>query len=237
MRYLDLTLATAAEDLALDEALLLEAEEGRGAEVLRVWERGDFAVVLGAGGWLAEEVEEENCARDHVPILRRNSGGGAVLLGPGCLVFSLILSYQRSPFLTEVRPSHGFILGRVRDALNGLVAAERCGTSDLAVGDLKISGNSQQRKQRFLLHHGTLLHGLDLARAGRYLKLPARQPAYRRQRGHQEFLHNLPCGAAELCHRLQQAWQADQPLSEWPHERTRQLVADKYGRPEWTRRR
>src|SRR5581483_7530419 len=37
MHFLDLTLPTLTENLALDEALLLEAEEG-GAEVLRLWE-------------------------------------------------------------------------------------------------------------------------------------------------------------------------------------------------------
>ncbi len=37
MRFLDLTLTTAAENLALDEAVLLEAESGRGGEVLRLW--------------------------------------------------------------------------------------------------------------------------------------------------------------------------------------------------------
>src|SRR5437667_5341974 len=90
MRFLDLTLPTAAENLALDEALLLEAEAGRGGEVLRLWEWSRYAVVLGAGCRLAE-VDEAACAADAVPILRRASGGGTVLLGPGCLCYTLVL--------------------------------------------------------------------------------------------------------------------------------------------------
>src|SRR5258708_37980163 len=97
MQFLDLTLASAVANLALDEALLLEAEAGRGGEVLRLWECPRPAVVLGAGGCLADDVEESACRAGGVPVLRRASGGGTVLLGPGCLCYSLVLAYERSP--------------------------------------------------------------------------------------------------------------------------------------------
>src|SRR5262245_37333030 len=113
MRLLDLTLPDAAANLALDEALLLEAEAGRGGEVLRFWEWPQPAVVLGAGGSIQEDVHEKNCAADAVPILRRSSGGGTVLLGEGCLCYSLVLSYERSPALAAIRPSYTFILSIV----------------------------------------------------------------------------------------------------------------------------
>ena len=45
MRFLELTLSSPAENLALDEALLLEAEAGRGGEALRLWEWPRHAVV------------------------------------------------------------------------------------------------------------------------------------------------------------------------------------------------
>ena len=56
MDLLELTLPTPAENLALDEALLLEAESGAG-EVLRLWEWPAPAVVLGSGCKLAEDVD------------------------------------------------------------------------------------------------------------------------------------------------------------------------------------
>src|SRR5207244_9124660 len=110
MFYVDRVLPTLAENLALDEALLLAAEEN-GPEVLRLWEWRTPAVVLGAAGRLREEVYEEHCHADGVPILRRASGGGTVLLGPGCLVYSLVLSYARAPALGEIRASYCYILG------------------------------------------------------------------------------------------------------------------------------
>src|SRR5687768_15507648 len=97
MHWLDHTLPTPAENLALDEALLLEAEAGRAGEVLRIWEWPTPAVVLGAGGSIADDVNKPACAADGVPIARRASGGGTVLLGRGCLLYSLVLRYDRAP--------------------------------------------------------------------------------------------------------------------------------------------
>jgi lipoate-protein ligase A len=50
MTLLDLMFPTAAENVALDEALLLAAEDGTGGEVLRVWDQPSPAVIVGAGG-------------------------------------------------------------------------------------------------------------------------------------------------------------------------------------------
>src|SRR5437762_3043532 len=99
MQLLDLTLPSAVANLALDEALLLEAEAGRGGEVLRLWEWPSPAVVLGSGGILREDVDEDACRADGVPVLRRASGGGTVLLSRGCLCYSLVLAMDRTPEL------------------------------------------------------------------------------------------------------------------------------------------
>jgi lipoate---protein ligase len=236
--FLDRTLATAAENLALDEALLLAAEAEHGGEVLRVWEPPTFAVVLGSGCKIAEDVKEAACARDGIPVLRRSSGGGTVLLGPGCLLFSLVLSTDAAPELGSIPSSYAFILGRIIRALADVVPGlEMQGISDLAVRGLKCSGNAQQRKRQYLLHHGTLLYGFPLERIGDYLHLPQRQPDYRRQREHAAFLGNLPLERVELVRRLRDGWGADRVRDEWPAEMVRQLVSEKYGLDNWTRRR
>src|ERR1700681_1273723 len=114
MLCLDRTLPTLAENLALDEALLLAAGAG-GPEVLRVWEWPACAVVLGAGGRIADDVDEERCRIDHVPLARRASGGGTVLLGHGCLLYSVVLAYARDPALTQISSSYQYVLGRIAD--------------------------------------------------------------------------------------------------------------------------
>ena len=66
--------------------------------------------------------------------------------------------------------------------------------------------------------------------------MPARQPAYREGRGHAEFLANLPAGARQLGDRLASGWGAA-GAGRWPADAVGRLVAEKYARPEWVRRR
>jgi len=236
MRLLDLTLPDPAENLALDEALLLAAETGD-AEVLRLWELPTLAVVLGSGGSVAIDANVAACEADRVPILRRASGGGTVVIGPGCLCFSLVLSYDRAPGLDQIRASNRFVLNRTQHALAPIISANLEGTSDLAVNGVKISGNAQQRKRTHFLHHGTLLCGFDLALFTKYLHAPERQPEYRQNRPHAEFVANLPATVAEVKRLLVAEWQAEGEYEGVPLDSMRELVAEKYARDEWNRRR
>lgn len=237
MLYLDRTLPTLADNLALDEALLLNAEAG-GPEVLRVWQWPAYAVVLGAGGRIADDVNDNQCWRDGVPLARRSSGGGTVLLGPGCLLYSVVLAFARDAALTQIPSSYCYVLSRVVGGLRTLVQdLEVSGSSDLAQLDRKISGNAQQRKRAHVLQHGTLLYDFDVDQAARYLAMPPRQPEYRHQRSHRDFLANLRATAEQLKQCLRDAWGADEVMTAVPVEIVRKLVAEKYGKDEWVRRR
>jgi lipoate---protein ligase len=237
MHLCETTLPTLAENLALDEALLLHAEAG-GPETLRLWEWSRRAVVIGAAGRLADEIDEDACRTDVVPIGRRSSGGGTVLLGAGCLLYTLILRFDRAPALADLHASYRFILGENQRGLSATIPELTLqGTSDLALGDRKFSGNAQQRKRTHLLHHGTLLYAFDAASLGRYLKPPPRQPAYRAGRAHADFVTNLPTDAATLKGMMKEIWQATAVLTDWPREMTAKLVAEKYATDAWLRRR
>ncbi len=238
MRLLDLTLPTPAENLALDEALLLAAEEGDGGELLRLWELPSLAVIVGSGGSVEIDVNSANCEEDRVPVLRRASGGGTVLLGPGCLCFSLVIACARLPGLNEIPASNRYVLGHILRALRPIVPdAVVEGTSDLAVLGRKFSGNAQQRKRRHFLHHGTLLCGTDLGLVPRYLNPPERQPEYRKDRPHAEFVMNLPATVTDVKRLLIEEWQTAGEYEPVPSDAVRRLVEEKYSREEWNRRR
>jgi lipoate-protein ligase A len=237
MKLLDYTLSAPAENLALDEALLIAAEEGSGGEVLRLWEQPTYAVVVGSGGSVSIDVNTSACEAVGVPILRRASGGGTVLLGPGCLCFSLVLSYDRAPGLNEIPASNRYILARIVKTLAPVIPAKVEGTSDLAVCGVKFSGNAQQRKRKHFLHHGTLLCGFDLSRVAEYLNPPERQPEYRHDRPHAEFVTNLPLTVEEAKRLLVTEWQPEDDYAPLPLEKMRELVAEKYSRDDWNRRR
>ncbi len=239
MELLDFTAASLAANLALDEVLLRATEAGERDELLRFWEWPHLAVVLGASGSIAIDVHEDACQRDGVPLARRSSGGGTVLLGQGCLLYSLVLRTDRAAELRDIRASYGWILQRVTVALQPLADGriEQAGISDLAIAGRKFSGNAQQRKQHAILHHGSLLYAFPLPSIDRYLNTPERQPDYRGQRGHADFVRNLPVARASLLSALTQAWQAKPGSRVLPFAQVKQLLSDKYQRSDWLRRR
>lgn len=235
MQYLDLTLPTAAENLALDEALLDEAEAAATPrELLRCWELREPAAIVGRSSRVAVEVQVDACRSLGVPILRRISGGASVLAGPGCLMYSLVLSYERRPQVRLLSHAHRHVLDTLAAALRPLVPDVRCrGTSDLTMGELKFSGNSVRCRRRHLLYHGTLLYRFPLEMIERCLAMPPRMPDYRAGRPHGLFVANLPLEAEAIRQALVAAWDAHELYGDWPRERTAQLVREKYARPEW----
>lgn len=246
LAWLSLTLPTAAENLALDEALLesafpaggvstAENSAGRG-EVLRVWEPAESFVVLGRSSRHDDEVNRIGCRELSVPVLRRASGGATILTGPGCLMYSLILSRVARPALHSIAATHEIVLGALAAALGQQApGVERAGTSDLAIAGRKFSGNSLRCLHDRVLYHGTLLYDFPLERIGRCLRMPPRQPDYRAGRDHVAFVMNLPLGRESIVSTLRAAFGADEPCDTWPMERTRQLAVEKYAAAAWTR--
>jgi lipoate-protein ligase A len=235
MRYLDLTLPAPAENLALDEAILEEAEAAaEPLETLRFWEPPQNMAVVGRSSYVDAEVHQDACRELSIPIFRRVSGGAAIVTGPGCLMYALVLSYQNYPGLRVVKQAHAFVLETLAKALAPLVPGVRyCGTSDLATGDLKFSGNSMRSRKHHLLYHGTILYDFPLEMISRCLKIPPRMPDYRNSRDHMAFIANLPVPADAIRRALISAWNAVEPFGDWPRELTSRLAAEKYGNPQW----
>lgn len=243
MRLLTGTRPTPAENLALDEALLLAVDVDPQAACLRLWEADHYAVIVGRSNEIDREVHVAACATDGVPILRRCSGGGAVVLGPGCLCYSLVFP------LTEQDRARGIslvtrgLMDTLRDALGALSPHSAShlavnGISDLTDDFRKFSGNAQRWRRHALLHHGTLLYDFALDRLPRYLRFPSRQPEYRGDRAHADFVTNLPFSRAVLESRLSAAWSAT-PSELTAAENTdfAELLATRYSQETWHRQR
>jgi lipoate-protein ligase A len=200
MEALDISFPNPEANLLLDDVLLSLAEQGTQGESLRFWESPEVFVVLGRTGRLDEECQMDQVHKDDIAVFRRSSGGGTVVQGPGCLNFSLILSKEKNPLLSDIRKSYQFILQkiiRVFAHLDHEVVFRPISDLALARGELKISGNAQRRGRRYILHHGTILYGFPLALIGRYLKMPQDVPQYRRGRSHQEFVTNVSLPIAD----------------------------------------
>jgi lipoate-protein ligase A len=235
MRYLDLTFADPAENLACDEALVQSCENERRGALLRVWQATQYFVVAGHSNKIGAEVDQRACAADQVRVLRRCTGGGTVLQGPGCLNYALILPHEEGQGFADLARVYSFVLERHRRVFNELTGATITmqGTSDLTVGGRKFSGNSQYRRRSWTLIHGTILLDLDFTRIERYLPMPSKEPGYRQHRPHSDFLRNLYLASEPVKHALRDAWGAIHELETLPLAAIEALARDRYSRPEW----
>ena len=232
MKILDFTFTSPEENIACDEALLDELESG-GEEVLRFWESPVYFIVLGLSNHWQEEVSPD--AARQWPVLRRSSGGGAVLQGPGCLNYAITLQMDQRPEIAGILSSNRYIMEKQKVALSSILSSPIAiqGSTDLTINGFKFSGNSQRRKRIGLLFHGTFLVDFDLNQIGYSLKLPKAQPAYRQNRDHSDFVTNLQVDRSEIKRALQHKWMASGNYTNLPERRIRELVKNRYGRPDW----
>ena len=159
-----------------------------------------------------------------------------MVIGPGCLAYSLVLPLTDEHRTLGVASLTARLMERIalglRAVLPGVVA---CGTSDLAADGRKFSGNAQRWLSRAFLHHGTILFDFDLPRIGRYLRTPSRQPDYRDSRDHTAFVRNVAARRATLIELLAIAWHAvPSECSASAVPRAGQLVQEKYSSADWS---
>ena len=175
----------------LDEDLLeaVCADPGTGPQ-LRVWQPTRLAVVLGRSNRTEQELHLAACRADEVPVLRRLGGGGAVVLGPGCVVVSLARRVARP---TALREHMAFAVEAVAAGVGRLGGPRLVprGQGDLCVGQRKLLGSSAFRRRDVFFYQGSLLVAFDLGLIDRYLRYPSREPEYRRGRAHRSFLTTL----------------------------------------------
>lgn len=127
----------------------------RQEDVFLLW-RSAPCMVVGSYQNICREVRPVKLWRQGIPVLRRISGGGAVYHDLGNLNYSCITSQDGGV-------DYGKSLAPILEALNAIgVPARQNRTSDIAIGQEKISGSAQRSAGGRLLHHGTLLFDSDL---------------------------------------------------------------------------
>ena len=225
--------------LAIDETLL-EHRWREACALVRFWTIDQPAVVLGRSSPVSTEVELDFCRMNGIELRRRCSGGQTVVTGPGCLMYAVVLSYQRSPELRMLDQAHKYVMTRMKQAILSIgIEVKLQGTSDLTLNGRKFSGNSLRCKKDAFVYHGTMIcEDFDLSLVSKYLNRPIREPEYRAGRSHDDFLTQLPVDCATLKQAIVQQWNASEPLPtdavEPIIEEARQLASDKYDSDAWT---
>lgn len=139
----------------------------RSKEYFLLWQNAN-TIVVGKHQNTIAEINQKFVDEQHISVVRRLSGGGAVYHDMGNLNFTIIVSQTND--MTD------FDFGRfcqvVVDALGELgVKAEINGRNDITIDGKKFSGNSQYMKQGRIMHHGCILYDADLTVLSKALKV------------------------------------------------------------------
>jgi len=164
MRIILNPLTDPAFNLAAEEYLLLQEDR----DVFMLWQN-DRAVIIGRNQNAWAEVNIPCAEAEHIAVIRRLSGGGAVYHDLGNVNFTFITAPRENVDFTP------FIAPVIRALADLGVHAVQDGRNDITAENAKISGNAQCTFRRpdgtaRLLHHGTLLLSSDLSRLAAVLR-------------------------------------------------------------------
>lgn len=157
-------------------------------------------VVLGLSGKLHDLVYVDAARNAGAKAVRRFTGGGTVVADRGTVFISLCLSRFSAlgapQYPKEIMAWSEKLYAPVFASLLGLGSASdtssefRLCENDYCMGDVKFGGNAQAVSRDRWLHHTSFLWDINAAHMA-LLKIPPKRPAYRRDRGHGEFLTGL----------------------------------------------
>jgi len=182
-RLLDTGVRTAAENMALDQALLTTCARGQSSNTLRFLQFSPPTALVGYHQDVAQEIRLAYCREAGIDVNRRLTGGGAIYFDESQLGWELIAAPEdcsqagslcdrtgNTPFSLEF---HRRICGAIIEALHefGLDAAFRP-RNDIEIAGRKISGTGGVEEGNAFLFQGTLLLDFDVASMIRALRIP-----------------------------------------------------------------
>jgi len=169
----------------------------------RVWVPRERILVLGNSQEAEKELNAEAALSDRIPVFRRMSGGGAVLLSPGCLCVGLRFAKRKQLAIQHYFAKGYGLIRTVAGEKLGLELRQQ-GISDMACGDRKVAGCALYMPRDFVLYLASIIIHPDFADMEKYLAHPSKEPDYRGGRLHRDFMTGLaslaetPVAAAEM---------------------------------------
>ncbi len=146
------------------------------------------AIVLGISGKAEELVDVERARESSIPLVRRFSGGGTVVVDEETLFVTFISQKELHPFPCYPEPILKWSEGFYKEVFQ--LPDFHLRENDYVIGERKCGGNAQYLKKDRWLHHTTFLWKYEKERM-RHLLHPKKTPAYRAGRDHLDFLCQL----------------------------------------------
>ncbi len=175
-------------DLELLEAANNETGDNSGI-LFRTWTCLEHTVVVGRGTSIDDEVNLGYCRDNGIGVIRRGSGGCAVVIGPGSVQYTFILPHSVTERFNSIDGCKTFCNRALVACIGRELTADDSG--DLMVEELKVAGLALKRKLNASLVHGSILSDMDTSVIAKALLHPPREPSYRRGRPHETFVSNL----------------------------------------------
>ena len=163
MERLDPFLAMALEEVCVDSV-----KEG-GQPIIHFWKWERTAVTIGSFQVHEDEVYQSRCRKDGIPVIRRISGGGTMFHDVE-QEFIFSVTAPIGELSNDIPLSYRQILEPIRIGLEGIEIASEIEDNNLMVDGKKISGSSQRRTSKAILHHGTILYDVNPYRMLNYIK-------------------------------------------------------------------
>lgn len=145
------------------------------------------AIVMGISGQIDQLISIEHLEKKPIPVIRRFSGGGTVVIDENTLFVTIICQSEALAVHPYPRPLMQWAADLYRPLFSEKFNLQE---NDFVMGEKKWGGNAQSILKGRWLHHSSLLWDFHPDRMD-YLLMPEKRPAYRGDRTHGDFLCRL----------------------------------------------
>ena len=154
----------------------------------------DRSVVLGISGKPHQLVDVRRALDDGLRVIKRFSGGGTVIVDRDTQFVTLVMNAAAVPdlalFPRQIMDWTGSLYGGRPHGVFADVPGWQLRENDYVIGERKVGGNAQSISKDRWLHHTSFLWDFR-EETMKYLTNPAKQPRYRANRSHSDFLAPL----------------------------------------------
>jgi len=178
-RVIDTGHLSAAENMAMDEAMLEAREEGAAGDTIRFLSFSPHAALIGQFQTVEKELRVDYCREKGIDINRRITGGGALYWNSSDIGWEIFSIRGEFPTVSKVEDYYKLFCSALAEGINrfGINAAFRP-RNDIEVGGRKISGSGGTSLGDAFMFQGTLLVDLDIDIMLRCLRVPVEKLNY-----------------------------------------------------------
>jgi lipoate-protein ligase A len=155
-----------------------------------VWIPSDTYIVLGRSNNAADSLHIDNVLADNIPVYKRPSGGETVVLSNKMVVLSAAVKQTDFKTGKTIFKDYNSKIISILKSL-GIKDLGYKGISDITINELKILGSSIYQNKFVVFYHAVLNVDESVMLIDKYLKHPKREPDYRNNRNHKDFVTSL----------------------------------------------